>query len=500
MKVIGYLESSYWTMRFAEFGTMMRVAYSHADHLDSLLAEERRERPASMMAVPGQRLEGTRYVEMRGSTAVVDVNGIIAKRMDMFDEICFGGTSTEKLMKDFRTAMDDPKVESIVLNIDSPGGEAFGINELAQAIYDARGKKPIKAYVGGLGCSGAYWIASAADEVVADRAALLGSIGVVTAWTDDAEMYKMLGIRKETVVSSNAPKKRLNFDEPADRRELQRELDSIERVFHKSVARNRGVKIEQVINDFNQGGVLAGKDAVNAGMADRTGSLEEVIKELRRKPKSLAAGASVLGEGEMDMGFRDEFKSFAQRLGFKVQDDQQRPGETDEEVTINEPAQPAEAPETPAAEPQGPGSGGQQVPAKETALKMTFDIDTSDAVAKLEAFKKRAVEAEAQTFIETEIKAGRLFPSEKESATALYTALASMDDAKPLADFKAMQRARKPHGLTDEQIDAEANQVLLAGMTGTQTSEERLRHLAQLTPLGKSALTLVEGDSKTAKA
>jgi ClpP class serine protease len=53
------------------------------------------------------------------------------------------------------------------VNIDSPGGEVNGANELAQAIYDARGKKPIVAYVGGAGASAAYWVASAADRVVA---------------------------------------------------------------------------------------------------------------------------------------------------------------------------------------------------------------------------------------------------------------------------------------------------------------------------------------------
>jgi ClpP class serine protease len=96
-----------------------------------------------MIAKTGSRLDGTRYVEMRGNVAVIDVNGIIAKRMDMFDEICFGGTSTEKLMKDFRLASTIPR-SSIVLNIDSPGGEAFGINELSQAIYAGRGKSRSK--------------------------------------------------------------------------------------------------------------------------------------------------------------------------------------------------------------------------------------------------------------------------------------------------------------------------------------------------------------------
>lgn len=509
MRVIGYLESSFWTMRSAEFGTMLRVAYSHAEQLDSLLAgrEARESRPSTLLAKPGQRLEGTRYVEMRGSVAVVDVNGIIAKRMDMFDEICLGGTSTEKLMKDIRTAVDDPKVESIVLNIDSPGGEAFGINELAQSIYEARGKKPIKAYVSGLGCSGAYWIACAADEVICDRSAFLGSIGVVTAWTDDTEMYRMLGIRKETIVSSNAPKKRLDFDDEADRAELQREIDSIEKVFVKAVARNRGVSTEQVINDFNQGGVLAGADAVKAGMADRTGSLEEVIKELQSKRrKQMAAGASAAAaEGDMEMGFREEFKSFAQRLGFSVAEDGQQvpvvtaaagasadtpppaePGESTEEVVIDQ--QEAASDEDAQSE---QAEQADELPAA-PAANISVTVDAAAAIGELQALRAQVIAEAAASFVDAEVKAGRLFPAEREACTALYTQLASMDDQGALESFKAMQSARKPHGLTEELVDAEANQVVLAGVSSEAVSEDRTRELLEKSTLGRASLKVVQ--------
>jgi signal peptide peptidase SppA len=493
MRVIGYLESSFWTMRSAEFGTMMRVAYSHADRLDSLLSAESKERPASMLATPGQRLEGTRYVEMRGSIAVIDVNGIIAKRMDMFDEVCFGGTSTEKLMKDFKVAMDDPKVESIVMNIDSPGGEAFGINELAQSIYDARGRKPIKAYVGGLGCSGAYWIASAADEVISDKSALLGSIGVVTAWTDDTEMYKMLGIRKETIVSSNAPKKRLNFDEPGDRAELQKELDSIEKVFHKAVARNRGVKIEQVINDFNQGGVLAGKDAVDSGMADRVGSLEGVIKELQSKRnKTMAASASAAHEGDIEMGFRDTLRNWATEAGFKVEDQQDTPGDEADVKIVNGEDEAAGKP--PAVEPTELADADKPI---EESVSIGATADMTAALEQLQAFKANAIQTEATSFVDVEIKAGRLYPSEKESATALYASLASMDDTSALESFKAMQSQRKPHGLTDETIDADANKIVLG--TGAEMPVDRQKELLSKSHLGNTALKIVD-KQQTAKA
>ena len=72
------------------------------------------------------------------------------------------------LAPNFTQALEDDSIQGIVLNIDSPGGQMNGTNELANMIFAARGTKPITAYVGGLGASGAYWIASAADEIAVD--------------------------------------------------------------------------------------------------------------------------------------------------------------------------------------------------------------------------------------------------------------------------------------------------------------------------------------------
>ena len=468
-RVIGYLESSFWTMRESEFGAMMRVAYAHAGELDSVLAREEFEKPSAMLAKFGERLAGTRYAQIRDGVAILDVNGAIAKRMGMFEEMCYGGTSTEILLRDFQSCLDNPNVTSIVFNIDSPGGEAFGINELSQAIYDARGKKPIKAYVSGLGCSGAYWIASACDEIIADKSAFLGSIGVVTAWMDDKKFYEMMGIRREVVTSTNAPYKRLDFDNEEHRAELQRELDSLEKVFHKAVSRNRKVTAEQVINDFNQGGVLAGTDAVKAGMIDRTGSLEEVIKELSGKRKNSKISANA--EGDFDMGFKDEFKAFAAKLGFQVSEESEKPEVSDAEQIL--------------AEKQA---------AEERANLANAELEK----VKAEQAEKQLeqIKSDASAYVESEIKAGRLYPAEKESFTALYVQ-AAQTDAAFLAALKTNQEKRVPHGLTEEVVNTEANQVLLAG--SEQSSEARQKELAEKTPLGKTALKIV-GGTQTAQA
>jgi signal peptide peptidase SppA len=374
-------------------------------------------------------------------------------------------------MKDITTAIESPSVHSIVLNIDSPGGEAFGIHELAQAIFDARGKKPIKAYISGLGCSGAYWIASSADEVITDKSSFLGSIGVVTAWMDDKEFYAMMGIRREVVTSSNAPYKRLDFDNEEHRAELQRELDSLEKVFHKAVARNRKVTVEQVINDFNKGGVLAGADAVKAGMADRTGSLEEVIKGLQRENKTKA---SVGAHKETDMGFREDFKSFASKLGFKVEDEQHKP--EDETQTAPEPG---EDPKAPAAEP------AKEDPPKSDPPKEDPKPDAG-VEAQFAAFKEQTFVSEAAAFVDAEVKAGRLYPAEKEAVTNLFVQAARDDDKSPLTTgsrletLKAQQAARTPHGLDKETVSVDANELFILALGNSEKSDMRKAADAQV--------------------
>jgi capsid assembly protease len=476
-RVISYIESSFWACRAAEFDVMCRVAYRETDRLDALLAAAEYDAGAhsgkkfdAMLAKKGERLNGTRYVEVReNGVAVIDVNGILAKRMDFFTEVCEGGTSTETLMRDFNTALNSPNVSSVLFNIDSPGGEAFGINELAQAIYDARGKKPMKAYVSGLGCSGAYWIASAADEVIADKSAFLGSIGVVTAWTDDKGFYKALGIRREVVTSTNAPFKRLDFDNEEHRAELQRELDSLESVFHKAVARNRKVTVEQVKTDFNRGGVLSGIDAVKAKMADRTGSLEQVIKELARKGKNTASGGSLGAEnnkGEMEMGFKDEFKAFAAKLGFSVSE------------TVAENESPAAESQTPAVI-QGNSTATYEA---ERARAEKAEREAKEAREELARVKAEKLASEADDFIKTEVNAGRMIPAERESFKLLYLQAAADDESSPLAEgsrldnLKTIQEKRKPHGLTTEILDPKAG---LQALSGEETETAKLEKSAE---------------------
>lgn len=241
--------------------------------------------PMAVATKVGQRnAAGT---EMRDGIAIIPVSGVISRYASMFQAYC-GGTSTQALATSIQAALDDPSCRGILLSVDSGGGEANGIHELSEMIYAARGKKPIKAYVSGTGASAAYWIAAAADEVIMDATAQVGSIGTVQGFRfrkDDASIETL------ELVSSQSPDKRLDPRTDAGKAKYQASLDQLSDVFINCVAKYRGVKRDKVLSDFGQGWCLIGADAVKAGMVDKLGSYESTINEMKKGQSSMTISA-----------------------------------------------------------------------------------------------------------------------------------------------------------------------------------------------------------------
>ncbi|WP_339514463.1 S49 family peptidase [Pseudomonas sp. RL_15y_Pfl2_60] len=247
------------------------------DALDNLMAiADRQGDPEALEARLGKPLDNTRAVTMRNGIAVIPVTGPIMRYANLFTRIS-GATSTQELATDLQAALDNPQVKGIVLNIDSPGGEANGINELGDMIFAARGKKPIKAYGGGLVASAAYWLGSAAEELVVDDTALLGSIGVVVEVVMRAARD---GEKRYTITSSNAPNKRPDIETEEGRAEIAKSINALSEVFVAKVARNLGVDADQVPAMGDNGGLKVGAEAVASGLAHRLGSLESLITEM----------------------------------------------------------------------------------------------------------------------------------------------------------------------------------------------------------------------------
>lgn len=229
------------------------------------------EAPEAVAAKLGRPLENTQTATRRGSVAVLPISGPIFRYANLFTQVS-GATSIQTLATDLDAAMGDPTVKAIVLEVDSPGGMVAGVSEFAAMVRDATARKPVVAYVSHMAASACYWIAAAASEIVAADTALLGSIGTVTR----ASLRKDDGTVE--IVSSQSPDKRLDPATDDGRAKMQATVDALAQVFVEAVGRYRGVSADTVLSDFGKGGILVGADAVKAGMADRLGSLEGVLR------------------------------------------------------------------------------------------------------------------------------------------------------------------------------------------------------------------------------
>lgn len=281
--------------------------------------------PEAVAKELGRPLRNSYDVEMRDSVAVLPMQGPLIRYATMFSQIS-GATSYDMLAQDFARAVNDPNVTSIVLNIDSPGGEANGVSEFADQIFAARGTKPIIAYVGGMGASAAYWLAAAADEVVISDTSILGSIGTVMNVTDTKEKDAKNGVKNYTIVSSQSPYKRTDPSTEEGQNQMQVLVNSLSDVFIEKVAAYRGVDTETVMKNFGQGGVIVGQAAVTAGLADRVGSFEGLVAQLQSpaygtaQTQLAAAGATdikasedhVMDKTELAEKFPDVAASFRQ--------------------------------------------------------------------------------------------------------------------------------------------------------------------------------------------
>jgi len=243
--------------------------------LETILAIAARvnDSPEAVAARLGRPLDNTRSVQVRDGIAIVPVTGPIFRRANLFTEVS-GATSVEVLATDLATAAADPAIKAIVLDIDSPGGQATGISELAGQIRAIdRTAKPVHAYVDGMAASAAYWLASAAGRIVTSDTGLLGSIGVVGTYKPEKDA-------PIKIISSISPLKQATPDTEAGRAEMQRVIDELGALFVTAVADYRATSPERVISDFGKGGILVGAEAVAAGMADATGTLESLLSSL----------------------------------------------------------------------------------------------------------------------------------------------------------------------------------------------------------------------------
>lgn len=200
--------------------------------------------------------------------ALVTVSGII--------------TEAEPIVEQLQEHAEDPSVKAIVLRIDSPGGGVVAAQEIHEALRRLREEepeRPILVSMGEVAASGGYYIACAADKILANPGTLTGSIGVIMEFANVEELLKKVGIRTEVI------KKGRHKDlgsatrpmTPEERALLEDVLEDVYEQFVEAVVEGRGLSVEQV-RSLADGRIFTGRQAKELGLVDELGTLEDAIR------------------------------------------------------------------------------------------------------------------------------------------------------------------------------------------------------------------------------
>jgi len=235
-------------------------------------------------------------------TAIIPIVGSLVNR-GAWIGASSGLVSYEGIEAQIMDAAADPEVHSIVLDIDSPGGEALGVFGLAERIREVRAQKPVIAYVNDMAASAGYAIAASATEVVVSPSSVVGSIGVVMLRTDVTGAMDKQGI-KATVFTAGAFKADGHPFTEMDEQEAKRISATVNRfynLFVQSVVAGRGDRITEEQVRKTEAGIFVGEEAIEAGLADRVASLGTILKNMQS-----ARGATTRQMGEITMTTKNE--------------------------------------------------------------------------------------------------------------------------------------------------------------------------------------------------
>jgi protease-4 len=210
-------------------------------------------------------------------TALIEIEGMIADKE---------AASADNIVTSLRKAFEDSSTKGVILRINSPGGSPVQSGYVYDEIRRLRAEKPaIKVYavITDLGASGAYYIASAADQIYADKASLVGSIGVTAAGFGFVGAMEKLGVDRRTYTSGEHKAFLDPFQpqKPDETRFWQSVLDTTHRQFIASVKQGRGDRLKDRDHpELFSGLVWTGEQAVGLGLVDGLGSASHVARDV----------------------------------------------------------------------------------------------------------------------------------------------------------------------------------------------------------------------------
>ena len=258
------------------YGTPLLIARSKLDVILAVLGD-RVGWPEPQSALPMPLVKSAPLNPPMG-IAVIPIYGTLVRRAIGLEAVS-GLTSYGEIASMIEAAINDPSINGILLEMDSPGGEAGGMFELARQIRAADAVKPIWAIASDSAYSAAYALASSASRLYVTETAGVGSIGVIAMHVDQSVRDAQAGYRY-TAITAGDQKNDFSPHEPLDAEaasRLKAEVDRLYGMFVEHVATMRGLEPRFIRS--TQAGLYFGADAVNAGLADAEGSFTQAIQD-----------------------------------------------------------------------------------------------------------------------------------------------------------------------------------------------------------------------------
>lgn len=228
-------------------------------------------------------------LERKDDVSIIKVSGPLFKEACLLTSL-YGGNSYEEIGEKFDEAIESNS-KGIIFNFDTPGGEVSGCHELSSKIREARGIKPIIAYVSGDACSAGYWLASSCDEIIASKSSVLGSIGVVAVTAGENDEEK--GTR---IISNQTPFKNIDPKTSEGKKSLQKKVDALAQVFLDDLQANRGKCEGNQTNKTYEGHVYVGSSALKEGLIDKISTFQKVKEDFMSKNEEKTEKAKVQTE------------------------------------------------------------------------------------------------------------------------------------------------------------------------------------------------------------